>query len=214
MRRSRLLTSAALLSMAFIGSAQAASITTTFAGGNAFAGNMFDLTTLANGITITGIDVNLTATTEVYDISVFTRVGSYVGFEGNAAAWTPRGTVSVTSAGSDVPTFVNIADFSLAASTGYGFYVTVTNYGSLINGEMRYTNGANSYGNADLLLQTGIGLANPDFSGLIFSPRTWNGTIYYTVNSTAPVSEPASLVLFGASLLGLGALARRKHKAA
>ena len=56
-----------------------------------------------------------------------------------------------------------------------GFYVTDTS-----GSAMRYTNGANTYTNAELKLTLGVGKTYP--FGTTFSPRTWNGTIHYTIS--------------------------------
>ncbi len=112
------------------GIASAGVISTTFAGGNNFAGNMFDATILGSDLTITGLDVNLQAQGSSTNISLYTRLGSYVGFQSSSAGWTLRDTVSVTSAGSGNATFVNIIDFLLNSGTTYGFYVSNSDYSS------------------------------------------------------------------------------------
>lgn len=179
--------------------ANAGSITTLFAQNNGFAGNMFNVTTFANSLTITGLDVNLSnAGSSGNLISVYTRSGSYSGFESNSAGWTLEGTVPVTSAGQDAATFVDIPDFTLTASSLTGFYVALSNYGS--GSSLQYTNGSNVYVNTDLQLNLGIGKGNPDFTGATIANRTWNGTLYYDLNSAVP--EPASLALFAVGLAG------------
>lgn len=179
--------------------ANAASITTTFASNNSFAGNMFDVTTFGNSLTIMGLDVNLNNAGSTGNlISVYTRSGSYTGFENSSVGWTLEGTVSVTSAGIDTATFVNIPDFTIAANSLTGFYVTLSSYGA--GTSMRYTNGANTYSNADLQLNLGVGKGNPDFTGSTIANRTWNGTLYYNANNAVP--EPASLALFAVGLAG------------
>ncbi|PKP23930.1 MAG: hypothetical protein CVU03_14140, partial [Bacteroidetes bacterium HGW-Bacteroidetes-2] len=150
-------------------------ITTFFTGGNSFAGNMFDVTASgADDLLIDGFDVNVTAGSGT--ISVYTRPGSYVGFEGSAAGWTLMGSEVVTGAGSNLPTPVNVGGLTIPAGQTYGFYVTVSDYPSLT---MNYTNGDNVFSDANITIATGVGKGDPDFTGSTFASRSWNGTIYY-----------------------------------
>ena len=207
--------SLAILLTAVGASASAGVITTTFLGTNGRAGNMFDLQVRSSSLLLTGIDVNLSVAGSTGNlVSLYTRLGSYVGFDSNAAGWTLRDSVSVTSAGTGNATFVNLSDFILDADKLYGVYVTLSNYVANST-SMRYTNGSNSYANADLSLTLGIGRGEPDFTGLVFSPRTWNGSIYYDLATTS-VPEPGSLALAGLALLaglGLSQRARRQRAA-
>jgi len=150
-------------------------LTTFFTGGNSFAGNMFDVTASgADDVLIDKFDVNVTAGSGT--ISVYTRPGSYVGFEGAAAGWTLMGSEVVTGAGSNLPTQVNVGGLTIPAGQTYGFYVTVSDYPSLT---MNYTNGDNVFSDANITIATGVGKGNPDFTGSTFASRSWNGTIYY-----------------------------------
>lgn len=195
-----------LASLPFVASAGV--ITTTFSSNNGFAGNMFDTTIASNDLTVTGIDVNLGSSGATTEISVWTRLGSYMGFESDASAWTLQSVNSVTSAGTDEETFVDVSDFALQANSLYGFYVLVTGNNSV---SMNYTNGSNTYTNADLSLSAGIGRGNGAFTGGIFNPRTWNGSIHYN-EGAASVPEPATFGLLSIALLGLG-LRRRRQRA-
>ena len=184
------------------GSAQAGMITTTFANDNGQAGNMFDVTVFGNPLTVTGLDLNLDSGT--YNVEVYSKIGTYVGSETNIGDWTLRSTNNgVVSSGAGLPTFVDISDFLLSSASVNGFYITLVNSTGI-----NYTNGANIYSNADLQLNLGVGVSNP--LGATFNPRTWNGTIYYTVGAPEQVPVPATLALFGLGLAGLG-WSRRKN---
>ncbi len=152
--------------------ARTGQITTTFANNNGQNGNMFDVTTFGNPITITSLDLNLAGTNTV---DLYTKSGTYVGYDTTPSAWTLVATATVVSAGTGVPSIFTVPNIVLPANAVTGFYVTTT------TGELNYTNGANTYSNSDLELTLGIGKEYP--FGTSFSPRTWNGTINYTVNS-------------------------------
>jgi hypothetical protein len=90
----RLLTATALLTV----SAAASSISTTFADGNRFDGNMFDVAVGPNGINVNSLDVNVD--TGSMTIDVYIKAGTYVGFETTPAAWTLVSATPVSGLGS------------------------------------------------------------------------------------------------------------------
>jgi hypothetical protein len=152
--------------------AYSGSITTTYAGGNGQNGNMFDVT--ASGladITITGFDIHVSDGGPV-PIDVFYKSGTYSSFEKDPGFWKPLGSATVTGAGFGNPTAVNIGGLTIPSGETYGIYVTRTDGGTL-----QYTNGANTYSDGDITIDTGTGNHFP--FGDVFTPRTWNGTIYY-----------------------------------
>jgi hypothetical protein len=203
MKRSQFLFAAVIAAGLCISSAsRAGMITTTFAGNNNFTGNMFDVTTFGTALTINAVDVNVD--TGSVPISVYYRPGTYVGHETSAAGWTLAGTVSVTGLGPGNMTFVDIPDFTLAANSVTGFYVTVD---SNVNAApfMYYTNGSNTFSNSDIRIDTGIAEGGLFGSLGVFTSRTWNGTIFY---SESAVPEPASMVLLGIGVIGLTGVAR------
>ena len=156
------------------------SLTTTYAGGNGQSGNMFDIVA-SSAVTVTGLDVNIDATCDI-EVYILTGGGSHVGQEQNSGAWTLVGTATgVASNGAGVASPVALVlNVSIAAGATQGFYVTSSN-GTVFN----YTNGTSvgavAGSNADMMITEGTGNAYP-FGG-IFSPRVWNGTVYY---STGP----------------------------
>ena len=105
----------------------AGQITSTFASNNGQAGNMFDVTTLANPITVTSLDLNLNPGT--YTVEVYTKPGTYVGYETNPSAWTMVATGTVTSAGEGLPSELHRPQYPTPANTVTGFYVTTTSGG-------------------------------------------------------------------------------------
>lgn len=194
---------AAALSLALAFNAQAAVITTSFAGGNSASGNMFDVTTASNSLLITGLNVHLDRGT--HNLLVYTKAGTHVGFETNAGAWTLQSTsLLVTGQGLGTPTFVDIDDFLVPGGALTGWYVTTDIPGT--GGPMFYSNGSSLAANADLSLNLTTGISGLFGGGNgVFRPRTWNGSIFYDVQ-TVPTS--GTLALLG---LGLSVLAFRRR---
>lgn len=157
-------------------------LTTTYAGGNGSGGNMFDLTAI-NTVTISGFDISA-STYGAVNIEVYYKSGTYVGNETNSGAWTLLGSTTVTGAGSGNPVFVNIGGVTVPAGETYGIYLSYNN--------TVYTTGANTYSNSDISLTLGAGKAS--LFGTTYSPRTWNGTVYYTTNE-APVANNDLIVV-------------------
>ncbi len=173
------------------------SLTTTFADNNAFDGNMFDVTNQSGGaIQFDSYEVNIdggTATIEVYQT---TTANTYVGNETDASAWTLIGSATVTSNGAGNPTPVVIPGYTLAAGETRGIYVTTTGAP-----DMNYTNGANTYNDGTLMIQTGVGKQYP--FAATFNPRTWNGTITYSA-AVAPTTVVQTTGLPSGSLFAPG----------
>lgn len=162
-----------------VAAAQSGSLTTIFTGGNGHAGNMFDLQA-STCAAVTGFDVNVEPGT--WSMQVFVRQGGYAGFENNAGAWSLLGSATITSAGTNVPTFLPIGGLTMQPNVPYGIYVTADNSGAI-----NYTNGANVYDNGTLRLTAGVGKSYP-FANT-FTPRTWNGTVYYDLCRTDGIND-------------------------
>ncbi len=178
-----------MLFFAAISLLNAQSITTTFAGGNGHDGNMIDFAaTGANDVTIDSLNFNIDAIVgTAVDVLVFYKVGTYVGSETNAAAWTRHDSVHVISAGSGNPTKVHIGGLVIPAGQTYGLYLTTTSGAPYV----AYTNGTNVYSDANVTITAGVGKAYP-FSSTI-AGRIWNGTIYYSLNDcTTPMFDPTT----------------------
>jgi hypothetical protein len=164
-----------------VASIPAQTLTTTFAGGNGQAGNMFDLQATIP-VSVTGFDVNLDPGT--WDMEIYTLPANqpYLPDVANSAAWTLVGTaLGVTSLGTGLPTPLPIGlNVPIAAGEIQAFYVTVTN-GTAIN----YTNGTVTgslfASTTELDFFEGAGVAYPFAAN--FNPRVFNGNIHYSAGS-------------------------------
>lgn len=176
------------------------SLTTTSAAGNDHNGNMFDVVALEDVI-VEGFDVHpwFGSTT----IELYHRAGTWEGFASTPSAWTflgrgpvPYGTWLMTVPVPDLAVYI-------PAGERHAFYVTSSD----VMISLAYTNGSeigNVY-SADDSLQflEGSALAYPFTagSGVVFSPRVWNGRIHYSrpetfVATTAPAGTLASRASF------------------
>jgi hypothetical protein len=167
-------------------------------------GNLFDITTFGNDLTVKALEVDVD-TTSTFTLEVYGKSGTYVGAENNSSAWTLLSSTTGTGQGRNNPSLVDITDFNLSANSLTGIYVNYINATRInyING-----NGTNqSYANSDLQLNLGIAKSEL-FGGSTFSPRVWNGTVIYDINATA-VPEPVT-ILGSLVALGIGTAMKRK----
>ncbi len=160
---------------------------TTFLDNNGFAGNMFDVENIgAVPLTITMFDVHLeTSAGTNHTVAAYyvTGGGSYVGNETNAGAWTLMGDVPVVSAGPGNPSAMPAGGLTIQPGETYGIYIIQTDGGSNID----YTNGTNTYNDANMEIRAGLGRGLPIWTGGIFNPRTWNGNVHYEYLATQGV---------------------------
>jgi len=202
------------------------SLTSTFVSNNGFSGNTFDITPTVD-LEITGLDFNGSNLAGLqYNIDVYYKVGTSVGFEADPLAWTILASgLSDPCSGTDIPTFVNLSGNGTVLSAGvtYGVYFDSVDYA--MGASIKYTNGIGTnetYSNTDLLLECKTGQGSPAFSGTTFTPRVWNGTIYYetlggglyysitnmvagqVANFSVTGAVPGTNVVIGYSLAGPG----------
>jgi hypothetical protein len=197
------------ISVAPLHSVTAASLTTTYDCCLGQEGNMFDVQVADNDLFVTGFDVNLSYGT--YDLALYSINGSWQGSENTAADWSLLSTTTVSSTGPGIATYADFDDFWLSANSSTGLYITLTS--NLDTGVMYYSDGT-SVGslwaaNSDLQLLEGIGVEYA--FGTTYSPRGWNGTIYYETEMSA-VPVPAAVWLFVSGVIGLAGVARRQQK--
>lgn len=168
-------------------------LTTLYAQDNGLDGIMFDVVALED-ITVNCFEVNWTTGTT--SVAMWYKPGTHVGFEQTPGDWTSIGTVpSVTSAGTDLPTYIPIdVDVDVPSGSTYAFYISnnVTT-----DPNVKYTNGttlgAVLASDANLQVLEGSGVSF-QFGATVLSPRQFNGTIYYTVGGVG-VEEASSDVI-------------------
>ena len=172
-------------------SSVSASLTTTFASNMTYQGNMFNVTVQPeHDIVITAFDIHILSSPQPVPIRVYYREGSYQGYETNESAWTLLQDSNVISLGYKTPTPLPLDNgLPLSAGETYGFYITINaNY---TVSEMFYLHGASEYSNDHLSITLGASLSFPLFT-IPYSPRTWNGTIYYNYPVPPPQTGDAS----------------------
>jgi hypothetical protein len=143
------------------------SLTTLQQGGSGCgAGNMFDIT-VNSSFDITGFTVRPFATTANAPISIYVVTGGYQGTV--QADWTLVESGVIPNAVLNQPVRYNLTNpIAVAQGTTYGIYLQFN---------ASYTVGANTYSNADMTLEAGLGLCQPfDYC---CNPRTWNGAVHY-----------------------------------
>lgn len=178
--------------------ASGSNLVTFYATNNAQRGHMFDINA-ANCVTINCFEMNFSAGTS--NVEIYTKTGTHVGFTNTSAAWTLIGTaLNVASAGVNVPTSIPIAvNQIIATGATRAFYITRT---TLSGPTIAYTNGT-AVGNvlasdANITLREGTGKEYPFSTN--FTPRQFNGRVFYTVNP--PCVLPIELSAFSVSQKG------------
>lgn len=157
--------------------AQCGPLTTIYAGNNGQDGIMFDITALQS-VAINRFDIDAYGNTHNYEI--YHKVGTHVGFQNNAGAWTLLGTAgNVAGNPRNSPTAVPIS-FSVLMCPGetHAFYITSTS----TSGSISYTNGTGvgnvATSDANIQIREGTGKDYPYNTS--FTPRIPNLTCYYT----------------------------------
>jgi LPXTG-motif cell wall-anchored protein len=156
-------------------------LTTLYAADANANGIMFNLDVLsAEDLMIESFDINLTDENNPASISVYIREGGYSGYEHTPDAWTLAGSAVVTAMGKNNITHLPVGGIRLTAGKTYGIYMFATD--SDMVPRFRYTLAETepAYADANLRLWGGAGQYAPPFEGSLYTPRIWNGTVYYT----------------------------------
>ncbi|MCC5823224.1 MAG: hypothetical protein LAT64_07955 [Phycisphaerales bacterium] len=206
--------SIALLGLAVIAApaaiTQAQSLTTNAptAGlaGNPTSGIFLDLTADAAGpgLFVTQFDMSIWSGDGTHTFELWTKPGTYVGFDGNPGPWTLHDSFTVNGVADPVNnpiSFVLNNPLALMAGETQGVYLV------MLSGGVRYTSGSPQtfFSNDDLSLFSDLGQSGTGpFVGNNFTPRAFAGTVYYT-----PIPAPATAGLFA---LAAGLIQRRRAR--
>lgn len=191
---------AASLLTAPAASGQSNSLTTGFVGdGGWCAGPFMDITATVP-LTITRFDMYFKGTLN-RNVSVYYKVGTYVGSETTSGAWTLIGTVNVTPAGDGIATQVNLGGVPIPAGQTYGFHVwDGLGTGGTDGGGLILDANAPPHSNAQMTLTSNAYTCDGPFTSV--NPGFgWEGTVYYSYG--VPEAVPA---LGTKALAGLAAL--------
>lgn len=200
--------SIAVVSLWAVSSANADILTTLFDGGSGGSPGgavYFDATVGSNTITVTAFTTNLGEDLLFSDFGVFVLSGqTSQGNETNAGApWVQVATGSGTGAGQNIPTNITLSN-TFDLTPGLHGLALVAGTGTAHD----YTQGdGNNQNYSDANLSLSLGTAsNMPFTGSVFNPRVWNGSITYDV---AAIPEPTSLAVLGLAAIGL--IVRRRR---
>jgi len=148
------------------------------AGGNGFAGNIFNIiNTSSSSITITGFSQGGTYTTAAVEMEVWMYPGDYLPLINDTISWIMVGSATVNLVTGVSSGHIPVTGVIIPAGATYGFRVGST------GASIAYTNGIGTSGvtawqsNSDLTITEGHGGGYPFYSQN--TPRNWNGTIHY-----------------------------------
>ncbi len=150
-------------------------LASTFAAGNSQDGSMFNITALAEDVMIDSLGC-VPRDDARYFIEVYYREGGYAGYENDPAAWTLYKRYLFPMVNGENRLVLPMSGLMIPAGTTYGFYVTS------VDNNIRYTSIDTSVTDAYITFESGTGNIYPFDE--IFTPRTFNGSVYYTVGST------------------------------
>ena len=170
---------------------------TTLSANNGYNGAMFVLLNTSNNyISIDGFDALLSDSLSSYPVAIFYRMNRYAGYETDSAPWVLLQNDTVTSMGNGALTHITLNTPKVfAPNDSLAFYIsTPSAYG------LKYSDGDSIFSNADISFIPGAG-KNAYFGSNTFSPRMWNGNIYYHLIGDQQVVSADTSICEGDSVL-------------
>lgn len=146
-------------------------------------GAMFDVVAKESSITITALDVHIASTESNIELEVWTKSGSYVGFERTSSAWTMRnrGSPYIISKGRGRGQLSQVSEeefesIIVPAGETLGFYVTLKGDNNMV-----VTQSNSDITTEDNHVRIVAGASKKYLFGATNSPRIWNGAIKYVL---------------------------------
>ncbi|THJ29797.1 hypothetical protein E8K88_17915, partial [Lampropedia aestuarii] len=153
--------------------------------GNNRQGVMFDVAA-SNDVTITGFGIYPYVDMNDVTFEVYTRSGTYAGFESNPSEWTLIGTAGVTGSASelvDIPVTLNTA---IESGASQAFYITSTGPYNIRYRATTSPSGTAFIGDANIDILVGAGVVYPFDNAN--SEREFVGRIHYDLTPVAPIA--------------------------
>ena len=186
-------------------------ISTMYTGGSGQSGIMFDVVPRRD-LSVHNMDLHLESEStdgEKVGIEIWTRQGTHVGYEHDAAHWKQITYVEVQIVPEQKRTSLPANAFDpidLYTNQRQAFYITanvpVLRY-SFADDDTSYL-GKETFANADMIIYDGSGVEYP--FGSSFAPRKWNGSMYYrvsTLNAQVTNRELVTTFLGGSGQAGI-----------
>ncbi|MCC5787545.1 MAG: DUF11 domain-containing protein, partial [Phycisphaerales bacterium] len=174
---------------------------------NGTGGVFMNLSPVNDALNILEFEVAIGTTGNTVQIEVWTRPGSYIGFDDNSAGWTLTQTLSAVSQGNgNLVPLTLIEPIELPAGETTAVYlqaVTASGQGIRYNGSG--TSALTDWNNSDLVLFSDVARTGAiSFGGSSFTPRAFAGVIHYEF---AGPTDPFDVRILGSadpSNIGIG----------
>ncbi|MGJ5820251.1 PEP-CTERM sorting domain-containing protein [Paludibaculum fermentans] len=179
---------------------------------NGAGGIFMDMTAAGSAITVTSFDLFFDGAPATATVEVYTRPGTYVGFDNSNAGWTLTQTVVANTAGTTTLAPLTLTSgITIGAGQTLAVYLHSTSFqhGIYYNGNF-VAPPTTTWSNADLSLFSDTARTDDvAFSGNSFTPRTLAGNVNYSLG-VAAIPEPGTVSMLGLGLAGLVWFRRRR----
>ncbi len=136
-------------------------------------GTMFDLMS-SDSLVIDSLDLKI-ADSGLQVVEIWTKTGSYVGFEHNSGPWTLWATDTILVSNVEEFLTMNFPPLIMNSGDTLGLYLQLADPSARLS--YHWIASPQSRSTPELEIRTGSGISH-NFSGL-FHPRDWNGRVYY-----------------------------------
>lgn len=158
-------------------------LVTTYESDHSSAGIMFNMQARNNTLIIRGMDINAIkrASDDGARLEIWTKEGTFRGYELDQNAWTLWMNETVRGNGLDIPTSIPREVFSpmtISAHEERAFYVAFTD-GPFLRYSKGQGNNEDYFANDDMILSKNGASKRKGFKGGILYPRVFNGAIHY-----------------------------------